>query len=440
MSVLTAFILFAAAMIASAVFGVSMLAALAVGLVCFILAALKLGHSFKSLVPMMWSGIRRSFVVMRVLIVIGILTAAWRSSGVIALFVYYGVKLITPNLFIVIAFVLSAVLSYAIGTSFGVIGTVGVIMMTIARAGGVNEIMTAGAVMSGAYFGDRCSPASSCANLVAGVTGTKLYSNVSAMLRSAVIPTVAALLAYAALSVFNPSSSTDAPLMASIEGGFALPFYVIIPAVIMLALPAFKVNVLIAMGASILSALLLSVFLQGQSLVSTLVCCFSGYTPSDPALASTFSGGGIVSMLNVCGILLISSSYAGVFEGTHMLDQIQGRLSRLADKIGPYETMLISGTGCAAVFCNQTIAVLMADQLLKGAYDAHGLSKETRALDISDSLVLTSGIVPWSIACALPLAMLETDVRALPFAFLLYFVPLYRLIRSAVARRRNASH
>ena len=144
MDLLIAFVVFLLSMVVCLTTGVSMLIALAIGMVCFSAVALKRGFPLEDVLRMILSSTRRSFIVLRVLLLIGLVTALWRTSGTIAFFVYYGVQLITPHFFVLIAFVLSAVLSYALGTSFGVAGTAGVIFMTLARSGGVNELVTAG--------------------------------------------------------------------------------------------------------------------------------------------------------------------------------------------------------------------------------------------------------------------------------------------------------
>ena len=140
-------------------------------------------------------GIMDSIVVIKVMLVIGILTAVWRVSGTITVFVYYGMKVIMPPIFLIVTFALCCLLSYAIGTSFGIAGTVGVIFIALARSGGVDPVIAAGVIMSGVYFGDRCSPVSSSANMVAGITDTKIYNNVKIMFRTAMLPLVIAFMA-----------------------------------------------------------------------------------------------------------------------------------------------------------------------------------------------------------------------------------------------------
>ena len=161
MSVVISAAVFIAAMIACMIAGVDTFFALVLGIVLFSVIGLKRGHKLSALWRMMWSEGRKLIPLLAIFVFIGAITALWRSSGTITFFIYYGIQIIRPGIFILVAFLLTCLLSYALGTSFGVTGTVGIILMALARSGGVDTAITAGAVLSGAYFGDRCSPASS---------------------------------------------------------------------------------------------------------------------------------------------------------------------------------------------------------------------------------------------------------------------------------------
>ena len=189
MELFIAFGVFIAAMITAVVTGYSMIIALLIGLAAFLAVGKYRGFTLKSMAEMSKKGIVDSIVVIEVMLVIGALTAVWRASGTITIFVYYGMKIIMPPIFLIVTFVLACLLSYAIGTSFGIAGTVGVIFMALARSGGVDPVVAAGVIMSGIYFGDRCSPASSSANMVAGVTETKIYDNVKVMFKTCLLYT-----------------------------------------------------------------------------------------------------------------------------------------------------------------------------------------------------------------------------------------------------------
>ncbi len=149
---------------------------LALGLVCFTLVGLRRGLSLRALVRMAGEGARTSLVVLRILVLIGFLTALWRASGTIAFFVHTGLEWMHPSAFYLAAFLLASALSMAFGSSFGVAGTAGVILAAIARSGGASLAVTGGAVLSGAYLGERLSPASSSAALTAALAGVEQHS------------------------------------------------------------------------------------------------------------------------------------------------------------------------------------------------------------------------------------------------------------------------
>ncbi len=424
MDLLIAFSVFLAAMVVCLASGASMLIALTVGLACFSGAALHRGHSLRSVGHMILSSAKKSFIVLRILLLIGLVTALWRSGGTIAFFVYHGIRIITPSLFVLITFLLSATLSYALGTSFGVAGTAGVIFMTLARSGGVSELVTAGAVISGAYFGDRCAPASSCANLVAAVTDTELYSNVRLMLKTGAPATAATLLGFLLLSLRNPISVVDPAIPEALLRSFDLSFWAVLPALLMLVLPLAGLEVRWALAASILSSFAATVLLQGMPLREAVRTALLGYAPQSGALAPILSGGGVRSMLNVCLIVLLSGTFSGIFEGTRMLDDIQEKIGRAARRIGLFPTMVLTSIATCGAFCNQTIATMLDAQLLTGVYDSAGASRSELATDMSNSVVTIAGLIPWSIACAVPLQMLGAGLSAIPCCLLLWLTPL----------------
>ena len=200
MALIIAFLVFVVSMISCLVLGQSILIALVIGLFAFVAVGCTKGFSPGKVFTMAWHGVRDSLVVLEIMFMIGFITAIWRASGTITFFVYYGVKFVTPPLFVLLAFLMSCLLSYILGTSFSVSGTLGVILMALARSGGVDPLITAGAVMSGIYFGDRCSPASSSAILVANVTKTDLMDNVKYMHKTGLIAVLISTGIYAFLS------------------------------------------------------------------------------------------------------------------------------------------------------------------------------------------------------------------------------------------------
>jgi len=165
------------------------------GLVVIIIIAYKRGFKLKELIKMILKGARKSFIIISIFVLIGAITAVWRASGTVAYVVYYGIRLMDPNYFILHAFVLCCIVSFLLGTALGTVGTIGMILMVMVKGGDMNINLVAGAIIAGSYFGDRCSPMSSSANLVAAITDTNLYTNVRNMFRTSLIPFV--------ISIFN---------------------------------------------------------------------------------------------------------------------------------------------------------------------------------------------------------------------------------------------
>lgn len=424
MELFIAFGVFIAAMITAVITGYSMIIALLIGLAAFLAVGKYRGFTLKSMAKMSKKGVADSIVVIEVMLVIGALTAVWRASGTITIFVYYGMKIIMPPIFLIVTFVLACLLSYAIGTSFGIAGTVGVIFMALARSGGVDPVVAAGVIMSGIYFGDRCSPASSSANMVAGITDTKIYDNVKLMFKTALLPLIISLAVYSVISVLNPISHVDENMISSFEKEFVISPWAFVPALMMIALPLFKIGVLKAMAVSIASGIIVSCIVQKIDFLEVLKICVMGYEAEGNGIGEILNGGGIVSMIEIAGILIISGTYSGIFNGTGMLLSLQDKLGKACSKIGRFGVMVCMSIAISAIFCNQTIGTLMCCDLMKQPYLSGGGTKEELAIDMENSVILIACFIPWSIGCSVPLTLLGADFTSLPFAVFMYLVPL----------------
>ena len=423
MSLIISFAIFIGAVIACIVTGYTLVLALAAGLVTFFICALVQGHRAADVVIMCRKGLSNGLIVVEILLIIGLLTGVWRSSRTIAYFVYYGIRFIRPGIFLIIAFLLTSILSYAIGTSFGVAATVGVIFMTLARTGGVNELITAGVIMSGVYIGDRGSPAASSAILVAAVTRTDHMKNVRIMAKFAAVPFVLILVIYACMSFANPIHQVDESFLTKLSGQFVISPWCLVPAIFMLVLPFFKVRVSYSMIASIVSGMLVSVFVEGTTLKSLFYTMIMGYH-SDTSFGSVFNGGGLYSMVEVVLIVGISSVYSGIFEDTKMLEDFQSKIDIMVEKVGRFPSMVIVGLVLIGIFCNQTLATIMGNDLMARPYEKSGASNYELASDIQNSIIILSAVVPWSIACSVPLSFMGVGIGALPYAFYLYLLPI----------------
>lgn len=427
MKIVTSFGILFAAVIFCIKTGISVIFALLLGLVCFCLIAVDLGFSHKELLSMEFKGIKETAVVIKVMCIIGFVTAVWRAAGTISSFAYYGALLIVPELFLLMTFFLTCVLSYILGTSFGVAGTVGVIFMTLAKSGGVDPVMTAGVIMSGVYFGDRCSPASSGANMVAAVTGTELYDNVRIMLKTSAVPMAITVIIYGVFSVMNPLQAMSTELTDVIREEFSLSVWSFVPAVFMLVLPLFKVDVIKTMIVSIASGAVVAWLVEGNPLPDIVRYCISGYVSDNNMLGGILNGGGFVSMAEVVGILIISGAYSGIFKGTGMLGEIEKKLYGICKNHGRFIAMLGMSILTSLIFAIQAVAAMICIDLLEKPYRLSGGNNKELAIDIENSVMVISCMVPWGVGCSVPLAFMGADINAMPYAVYMYLLPIVYL-------------
>ena len=424
MDLILGFGLFMAGVVVCMVQGFSLAWALLVGFITFFLIGLRRGFSAGALLKMALGGGKTAFVVLRILILIGVLTGIWRAGGTIAYFVAMGLRLITPNSFMLIAFLLPAVLCLAFGSSFGVSGTAGVILMTIARSGGANLVVAAGAALSGAYVGERLSPASSAAALVCAVSEAEQQSFQRRMWKDSILPLGLSVAIYAVLSHLYPIQRVEPEILQALESCFNLNWLTVLPAIALLVLPWFKMKAIHAIAVSCVLAAVSAVFAQGMSLVEVLRVFVMGYQETDPILGSIMSGGGLVSMVNSVCIVFLSCAYAGIFSGTGILDPLKERAGSLAHRIGRIPAQCVVGVCCGGLFCNQTVAIVMNQEIMERYYRENDLSGLDMARDVGNTVLNLVGMIPWAIACSVPLANMGGSVAAIPFAVFLYLVPL----------------
>ena len=425
--------LFCAALLTCLILEWSILYALGFGLLIFLLYGRHKGLAWKDLAKTALRGVATVRNILITFVLIGMLTAFWRASGTIPEIVSTAGALISPGIFYLMTFLLNCLVSVLTGTSFGTAATMGVICATIGAALQADPLMMAGAVLSGIYFGDRCSPVSTSALLVAAVTKTDIYGNIRRMIRSALVPFLAACGLYMALG-FAAGGAGETPDLKNLFGQeFTLHWLVFLPAAVILLLALLHVNVKIAMGASILTAVPLCIFLQGITVPELIKMAFVGFEPGAEALKTMMSGGGILSMARTAGIVGISSCYSGLFQETGLLDGVKAAVDRLAEKTTAYAASLVTSIATCVIVCNQTLTILLTAQLCKDQYR----DEKDLALDLEDSAEIISPLIPWCIAASVPLATVGASAGAMPFAFYLYLLPLWRLGKSLIEKKRR---
>jgi len=398
----------------------SILCALAAGLILFLIYGLLKKHTVTALLKMAWQGIRTVRQILLLLMLIGIMTALWRASGTIAFLVAYGSRLIVPEFFLLAVFVLCSVVSALIGSSFGTAATIGVICMAMANWSGIPPLLAGGAILSGSFFGDRCSPMSTSALLVAQLTGTDLYRNIRLMLRSACAPFLATCAVYLLIGLILPGGSGEDPAEL-LQAGFRLNWPAALPALLIVLLSLGKVQVKFTMAASIILAAVIAVTVQHAAWTDLPGLLWYGYHAPTPQLAVMLDGGGILSMVKVTAIVCLSSSYAGIFDGTHLLDALKQQQAALCRRLTPFGGLTVTSVVTNMIACNQTLSTILTHQLCREELkDPYRLS-----MSLENSVVVIAGLIPWSVASAAPLSAIAAPTASIAAACYLYFLPIF---------------
>ena len=414
--------LFSLSLIVCLLLKISVIYALIIGYIIFISYGLIKGYNLKILIKKSFEGIMTVKNILLVFILIGMITALWRASGTIAFIVYMGSKLISPPILIFLTFLLCSILSVLIGTSLGTAATMGVICVSIGKAMGINSYYVGGAVLSGIYFGDRCSPMSTSALLISELTKTDLYTNIKLMIKTSIVPFIVTCLFYLFLGFKSTVSSAGVDVTEVFKQNYNLSIVVIIPAILIIILSALKINVKKTMLVSIVISFFISIFIQKENILSIVNYCIYGYHHSDEKLNLMMKGGGILSMLNVALIVGVSSSYSGIFKETKLLVSLKEHLKVFAKKTSNYFVIFLSSIISGSIACNQSLGIILTNELSEELVD-----KQERAIILENTIVLLVGLIPWNIAMDVPLKTLDVGFMSGLFAFYLYFLPLWNL-------------
>lgn len=332
-----------------------------------------------------WRQGRKMCSVIDIYLLIGAITALWRSAGTIGFFIYHGLQIITPQMFLLVAFLLTSFISYALGTSFGVVGTVGVILMALER-------------------------------------------NLRRMHRTGWLPYAVSLAVYAALSVTHPLAAVDGQVLTTLAETYRLGWWTALPAAAIIVLPLCRVSIRRSMAVSVLAALAVTLWGQGGRLWDVLRDTVLGYRPAGGALQQVLAGGGVASMLTATLMAISAGMYAGLLDSAGVLGGVRRHAAALARRAGRFPACAAVCALAGMIFCNQSAGPVVADQLLEETYRTRGQGGEELALDIENSGIVMAPLIPWNISVSIPLVMLGADASAIPYEVLLYAIPLCYLL------------
>jgi len=383
------------------------------------------GFSLREISGMAWSGVGVAKNIFIVMLMVGAMTALWRASGTVAYIVSITSGALQPAIFLPAAFVLNSLLSALTGTSVGTAATMGSICMSIGCAMGISPAMCGGAVLSGAYFGDRCSPVSTSALLVAQVTGTNIYDNIRGMMRTCIVPFALSLGIFAILGYWMGGAAADTNTIQLFSKFYNLHWTLLLPAVTILALACLRIDIKLNMAVSIILSMGIAWYLQGISPLKICEVMLFGFEAPDE-ISRMLSGGGLLGMIKMCGTILVSLTFVGLIKGTGILEIVKSLISRISQHVSPFGCTLLTAILTCMTSCNQTMSIILTNEMCTDIVP----DKNKRALFIENSSVVVAGIIPWSMASLVPLGAMNAPTMSILFAAYLYLIPITQWICS----------
>jgi NhaC family Na+:H+ antiporter len=378
---------------------------------------------FSLMLKEIWENLRSVFVPIMILFLVGALAGTWLVSGVIPAMVYYGLQVLSPAIFLPASVIICAVISIATGSSWTTSATVGIALIGIGSALGIHTGMIAGAVISGAYFGDKMSPLSDTTNLAPAMAGTDLFTHIRYMTFTTVPTLIITLIAFSIISMsIDTTGSADlSSLLSSIDKTFNItPLLFIVPLAV-IALILLKTKPLIALGAGILLAVLFAFIFQPNILdglasskldaIINAIFTDSQITTDNEKLNDLFSAGGMKGMLWTIFLICCAMVFGGTMDAIGALSRITKALLSVATTVfGLFASTVISCLGLNTIASDQYLAIVIPGKMFKKAFHDKGLAPENLSRTLEDSGTVTSVLIPWNTCGAYQSGVLGVSV------------------------------
>jgi NhaC family Na+:H+ antiporter len=412
--------------------------------------ALSLGFTWSFLLKGIVKSIGSAMTAILILLLIGSLAGTWLLGGIVPAMIYYGLQILNPTIFLFAACIVSAVVSLATGSSWSTVATLGVALLGIGRALGIPDGVIGGAIISGAYFGDKMSPLSDTTNLAPAMAGTDLFTHIRYMAYTT-IPSITITLVIFLIIGFRSYSGNVyndiTPVLTAIDNSFTInPFLFLVPALVIFlivrkvpALPALFIGTL----AGAVSALIFQPQIIEQvsgvdkpfytaAYVAIMKSMYTtvSVTTSNEMVNSLLETGGMRGMLNTVWLIMCAMIFGGIMESSGMLQRITESVIKLAHNTGS----LIASTAGTCIFFNitasdQYLSIVVPGRMFADTYRERGLSPENLSRTLEDSGTVTSVLVPWNTCGATQASVLGiSTITFLPYCFFNIISPFMTII------------
>lgn len=439
------------------VFGVDPHIPMFIGVIIAVLISLKLGYKWGAIEEMMIKGISRAMQAILILAIVGMMVGVWLLSGTIPTMIYYGLKLLSPSFFLIASILICSITSLATGTSWGTMGTMGLALVGISQGLGMPIGPTAGAILAGAYFGDKLSPLSDTTNLAPAMAGTDIFTHVKYMIKATLISYVITLIFFGIYGFKHAANgAVEAEqvnaLMNGLQETFNINPILLLPPVVVILAIALKVPAIPGITLGVISAAILAPFFQGNVAIydgDSLELLHTGATFGDilsvarngfvcntgiESLDNLLTTGGLMNMSSSILMTIIAMMFGGIMEETRQLEVIINKITKVvksgAGLVAATEVTCIASN---VVMPEQYISILIPGRMYADAYRKAGIHPKSLSNALESAGTVTSCLVPWN-TCGMYIAATlgVTTATYLPWAVFNYVTPLVTLVLAFV--------
>ncbi|MGL4337489.1 MAG: Na+/H+ antiporter NhaC [Turicibacter sp.] len=399
---------------------------LLISLFTTILFTLTKGFSWNSIQAAMSQSITRSFDALLIFILIGATIGVWVLSGTIPTIIYHGLNLLSAKIFLPAGLIICSLTSLATGTSWGTVSTVGIALLGIGDSLGIPSALSAGMIVSGAFFGDKLSPMSDTTNLASAATNTNLYDHIGSMMYTTIPAYLLSLILYTVIGLQYGSQSIDLSQVSLIQetlsSNFNISLLSLLPIVVVIGLSLLKKPAIFSMSAGIIAGILVAITLQSQTISTALMSLNTGYTtPTHIEIVDKLLlRGGIQSMMSTFSLAFIALCLGGILDEMDYLKILVTKILRHIHSVGNLVLLTISSCFLSnAIMGEAYLSIILNANLYKDAYAKNNLETRMLSRTIEEGATLTTGLIPWTTAGAFIGATL--GVSALQYAPYTFF-------------------
>ena len=401
--------------------------------------------SINTMIAEVWENWKSIFIPVLILLFVGALAGTWLVSGIIPAMVYYGLQVLNPAIFLPASVIIAAIISIATGSSWTTSATVGIALIGIGSALGISTGMIAGAVISGAYFGDKMSPLSDTTNLAPAMAGTDLFTHIRYMALTTVPTIIVTLIIFSVISMnIETTGNADiSGLLGSIDSTFNITPCLFIVPIVVIALIVTKTKPLIALGTGVILAAVFAFIFQPEILESLSTSSFKSITNAifsdtqittdNEKLNDLFSAGGMMGMLWTILLIVCAMVFGGAMDAIGALARITKELLKLATSVfGLFASTVFSCLGLNAIASDQYLAIVIPGKMFKQAFEDKNLAPENLSRTLEDAGTVTSVLIPWNTCGAYQASVLGVDTFSYAgYAFFNYLSPFTTLLYAA---------